>query len=294
MVSPASWPDQQWLDESVAILEGWGLVVELGAHATDRRGYMAGRDEDRLADLDDAFRDPGVRAIVTTRGGAGAYRIADGIDFAAVRRDPKPLVGFSDISFLQLPLLRHAGLVSIHGCLAGERATASVRHLLTRAEPRTVRRDPAATSAAIEVAGRATGPLIGGNLTAVAGSVGAGLPSLDGAILLIEAPRTPGLGLGLIDRQLTQLRRSGALNGIVGVALGLVSGFDGHVDRGWTVLDVLQDRLATLGVPVLGGLMVGHGGVGTDGAPDQDAVPIGATATLDTATGTLTVGPCVT
>ena len=88
LVSPASYPDQSWLDESVAILESWGLVAEVGRHAMDKHGYMAGTDADRIADLNEAFRDPGVRAVVTTRGGAGAYRIADQIDFAAVRADP--------------------------------------------------------------------------------------------------------------------------------------------------------------------------------------------------------------
>ena len=82
--------------ESVEVLESWGLRVDVGRHVLDEWGYMAGRDEDRLADLNDAFRDPTVRAIIATRGGAGAYRIADGVDFDAVRADPKPLVGFSD------------------------------------------------------------------------------------------------------------------------------------------------------------------------------------------------------
>jgi muramoyltetrapeptide carboxypeptidase len=100
----------------------------------DQWGYMAGRDEDRLADLNAAFRDPRIRAIVTTRGGAGAYRIADGIDFAAVGADPKPLVGFSDITNLHLALWEGARLAGVHGCLAGEQATSSVRTLLMEGE----------------------------------------------------------------------------------------------------------------------------------------------------------------
>ena len=80
---------------TMEILRSWGLRPELGAHVLDQWGYMAGGDEDRLADLNEAVRDPGVRAIVTTRGGAGAHRIADGIDFEALRVDPKPLVGLT-------------------------------------------------------------------------------------------------------------------------------------------------------------------------------------------------------
>lgn len=291
LVSPASTPTRQWLDESVAILESWGLAVEVGDHALDSWGYMAGRDQDRLDDLNDAFRDPGVRAIVCTQGGAGAYRIADGIDFDAVRADPKPLVGFSDITNLHLALWKHCRLTSIHGCLAGTRATTSVRHLLTTAEPLTLPRDPGAYSAAIEVPGCAVGPLIGGNLREVAGAVGVRLPDLRGAILFLEDERK--IGLGQVDRQLTHLTSSGALDGIAGIALGLFTGFDDYTDRGWTVLDVLHDRLATLGVPVLGGLMVGHGGVGADGGPDQFAATMGAITVLDATTGTLTIGACV-
>ena len=291
LLSPASFPTSEWVAESAAILQGWGLEVEVGDHALDRHGYMAGTDQARLADLNDAFRDPGVRAIVTTRGGAGSYRIADGLDVDAVRADPKPVVGFSDITSLHLALWHRCRLATVHGCLAGGRATASVRQLLMTTEPLTLRRDPDALSAAVEVPGRAAGPLVGGNLREVAGSVGVRLPSLAGAILFLEDVRT--VGLGQVDRQLTQLIRSGVLDGVHGVALGLFTGFDDVSDRGWGLLDVLHDRLGPLGVPVLGGLMAGHGGVGDDGGPDQDAVAIGAPAVLDTAAGTLTVGPCV-
>jgi muramoyltetrapeptide carboxypeptidase len=158
-------------------------------------------------------------------------------------------------------------------------------------EPVTITADPALLSAAVDLPGTAEGTLVGGNLTAVATSVGARLPDLDGAILLLEEPRTRGLGL--IDRLLTQLIRSGALDGVRGVALGLFEDFPDLTDRGWRLVDVLQDRLGGLGVPVLGGLLVGHGGLGDDGAPDQFAVPLGTTATLDTTTGTLTAHPCV-
>jgi muramoyltetrapeptide carboxypeptidase len=291
LVSPASSPSIAWLTESIAILESWGLIVEVGTHAMDQWGYMAGRDHERLADLNDAFRDPGVRAIITTRGGAGAYRIADRIDFDAVRRDPKPVVGFSDITNVHLALWKHAHLPTVHGCLAGPNAQASVHHLLTSNQPLTIIRDEAAYSAAVSVPGHATGPLIGGNLRETAGSVGVRLPSMEGAILFLEDERK--IGLGQVDRQLNHLIRSGSLDGIVGVALGLFTGFADYVDRGWTLLDVLNDRLGALGVPILGGLTLGHGGIGVDGGPDQFAATIGAAATIDATVGTLTVGPCV-
>lgn len=291
LVAPASFSSREWIDESVAILQNWGLTVEVGDHALDQWGYMAGRDQDRLEDLNNAFRDPGVRAVIAIRGGAGAYRIADGIDFDAVRADPKPVIGFSDITNLHLALWQHCRLATIHGCLAGDRAKASVRQLLMTTEPITLERDPDALSAAIDVPGHATGPLIGGNLSEVVGSIGAGLPNLNGAILFLEDFRT--MGLGRVDRQLTQLIRSGSLHGVRGIALGLFTGFDDYTDRGWNILDVMRDRLKQLGVPVLGGLELGHGGVGSDGGCDQFAASLGPTAVLDTKSGTLTIGPCV-
>lgn len=285
LVSPASWPEIAWLRESIEVLEGWGLRVDVAPHALDRHGFCAGRDEDRLADLNDAFADPEVRGIVTTRGGAGAYRIADFLDFDLVRADPKPLVGFSDITHLHLALWQHCRLGAIHGALAGSTAQASVRQLLMTTEPLTVHRHDAAVSAAISAPGRASGPLVGGNLTAVATSVGARLSGLDGAILFLEDLMHKGLGF--VDRLLTQLIRSGSLSGIAGIALGSFEGFRDIVDRGWTIVDVLRDRLGGLGVPIVGGIFAGHDLIGRHGGPDQVALPLGADANLDADAGSI-------
>ena len=115
LVSPVGFPAAGWVATVAATLSGWGLRPEVGPPALDQYRFMAGRDEDRLADLNDALRDPGVRAVVTTTGGAGAYRIVDGIDFAAVRADPKPVVGFSDGT--AAPIGTHAELDADRGTL---------------------------------------------------------------------------------------------------------------------------------------------------------------------------------
>ncbi|MFD4641560.1 LD-carboxypeptidase [Lentzea sp. NPDC058436] len=284
-MSPASFPEQEDLAESVRVLESWGLVVEIGEHALDRRGYMAGRDADRLADLNDAYRDPGVRALFATRGGAGAYRIAHDLDFDAVRADPKPLVGFSDITSLHLALWKHCRVTGIHGFLSGARSAASTRSLLMETEPAVLHRDPSAFTAAVRVGGAATGNVVGGHLGTLAWSVGTGLLDLDGTILFVEAPRA--VGLGHVDRQLTQLIRSGSLRGVRGVALGRFPGFEDYTDRDWSVLDVLRDRLEALDVPVAGGIDVGHG--------DQPlSLALGPVAELDADAGTLTIDQAVT
>lgn len=286
LVSPASWPDEEWVQTSIGILESWGLRVDVGAHALDRYGYCAGRDEDRLADLNAAFADHEVRGIVTTRGGAGAYRIADSLDFDLVRADPKSVVGFSDVTHIHLALWQHCGLGSVHGALAGPTASATVRQLLMTTEPLIVHRDESAFSAAAGTSGRASGRLIGGNLTAMATSVGTRLPSLDGMIVFFEDLRHKGLGF--IDRLLTQLILSGSLDGVSGVVLGSFEGFREVEDRGWTLIDVFQDRLATLDVPILGGIPAGHDIELSDGSPDQVSLPLGALAQLDADAGTIT------
>lgn len=282
LVSPASFPDATAVEDLTRLLSSWGLRVKVGKHVLDQRGYMAGRDADRLADLNAAFADPEIRAVITTRGGAGAYRILDGLDFDAIRADPKPLVGFSDITYLHLAIWRQCRVPGIHGCLVGPNASATVRHLLTSTEPSTHHRNPQMLSVAAEAPGHTRGYLVGGWLVALAGMVGAGLPDLTGAILLIEAERT--IGLGQIDRQLTQLIRSRALDGLRGITLGRFPGFEDYTDRGWNLIDVLRDRLTPLGIPILGGLEVGHG-------PDPHAVPLGTMAELNTDSGTLTLHP---
>jgi muramoyltetrapeptide carboxypeptidase len=94
----------------------------------EQHGFLAGRDDDRLADLNDAFRDPGVRAVVAILGGAGAYRIVDGIDFAAVRADPKPVVGFSHITHPHVASWAQTGLSNVHRWVGtGGRTDASAR-----------------------------------------------------------------------------------------------------------------------------------------------------------------------
>ncbi|WBQ02165.1 S66 peptidase family protein [Kribbella sp. CA-293567] len=284
LVSPASFPTVAGIEEARQILSSWGLRVEAGEHALDQFGFMAGTDVDRLADLNDALRDPGVRAVVTTRGGAGAYRIVDGIDFEAARRDPKPVVGFSDITNIHLALWQHSRVVGLHGMVFGVTGEATRRALMTT-EPIVLHRDPAARSAAVAVDGVASGFLIGGNLGAIAGQVGAGMPSLDGGILFFESLAGD---VASLDQVLFQLTASGALDGVRGIVIGHLTPISGAVEDSppAEIVELLQERLGRLGVPILGGLPLGHD-------PDPLVVPLGTTAFVDTAAGTLTVAPGV-
>lgn len=264
------------------MLESWGFKPRLATHARDQLGYLAGRDEDRLSDLNEAIRDPEVRAIVTTRGGCGSIRLLHGVDVDSLVADPKPLIGYSDITALHR--VWHAnGVPSLHGAAVGRHA--EVLNLALRGgTPPAVRRDPGQYGSCLSTGGRASGPLFGGNLEMLARSVGVLPFDLDGHVLLLEINRAAGLGM--VDRALTQLLMSGALDGIVGVALGWLTGFEEYEDRGWSILDVLGERLGTLRVPILSGLPLGHD-------PDPQVAPLGVPCTVDADGGVLTVSPAL-
>lgn len=260
-VSPASPCERADIEETAESLRAWGLEVDFGEHAFNRLNFLAGTDEQRPSDFNTALRDPQVRAIFATRGGKGSYRIADRLDFAAARRDPKFVVGFSDITILQLALWRHGIGGGVHGAFQhdedswpAEPRTASL-HAILMGDPSTVltSRDDEETSG-LTTSGTAQGRLVGGNLDMITTSAGWALPKLDGCILLIEAVN---MFLGQVDRQLSMLIKGGHLNGVAGIALGQFTDF--KPSGTWTVSDLLREHLGLLGVPILGGLPLGHG-----------------------------------
>jgi muramoyltetrapeptide carboxypeptidase len=285
LVSPAGPLRAQRLEAGLELLSSWGLTVTLGAHVYDRAGYLAGADADRAADLNDALTDPAVRAVICTRGGYGTQRILAQLSYDAVLDDPKLVVGFSDITALQLALWRYGRLPGVHGPGAawdttrtGAASAESLRRALFTDEPAVIAPRATEETAPVRTAGMARGTLLGGNLCLLTSTVGtADAPDLRGAILLLEEVEEPPYK---VDRMLLHLRRSGALDGIAGVAVGQFT----RCQDGWpvTVAEVLQDHLGGLGVPVLGGLPLGHG-------EDQLTVAVGVEAQLDADAGTLTV-----
>ena len=290
-VSPASTPERAAVEHAARYLGSLGLDVELAPHSFDSWGYLAGTDADRIADLNDALRDPRVRAVIATRGGKGAYRIADQVDTAAVRADPKLLVGFSEITVLHMALLARCGLAAVHGAcwppdVFGESTAASFEAAILSGDDIEVESRPSEPTSSLTTTGTVRGPLIGGNQDSVATAAGWALPSLDGAILLLEGENQR---LGHVDRQLTMLINAGHLRGVRGVAVGQYTNCepDSATQGDWTVLDVLRDRLAKLDVPILGGLPIGHG-------PNPMAVPIGTMAELNTDSGRLRIEPATT
>jgi muramoyltetrapeptide carboxypeptidase len=216
------------VERAAELLRRWDFEVDFGAHTFEKFHYLAGTDEQRLADLNEAIRDPSVRAIFATRGGKGSYRIVDGIDFAAARQDPKFLVGYSDITILHLAMWMHGIGGGLHGALreedeAGSDLRPSMYSLLTDAGSMILHTSSEEETAALTTTGLAEGVLLGGNLDMIATAAGWTLPRLTDSILLLEAI---GMGPGDVDRKLTMLRRGGHLDGVAGVTVGQFTEFE--------------------------------------------------------------------
>jgi muramoyltetrapeptide carboxypeptidase len=283
LVSPAGPVAEGRVQAAVRELTAWGLRPRVYPHALDRQGFLAGTDEHRAGDLNDALADPQIRAVLCTRGGYGVQRILQHLDYDAVRRDPKLVAGFSDITALHAALWNHTGLVSVHGPVAAqlehpERYSAAFKHALMSNESVQVKADTSEPTFSVRTSGVAEGRLLGGNLSMLCSSVGTPyMLDLDGAILLIE---DVGEAAYRIDRLLTHLRNCGILQRVAGVAVGqFTEPGDGNM-----IPAVLSERLSDLGVPVLGGLSIGHG-------QRNIAVPLGSHAVLDAHAGTLSVAP---
>ncbi|MDO0924909.1 LD-carboxypeptidase [Streptomyces sp. TG1A-8] len=284
VVAPSGPVPEERLQAGLDVLRGWDLDPVPAPHVLDRHGelgYLAGRDADRAADLQRAWCDPSVDAVLCARGGYGAQRMADLLDWDAMREaGPKVFVGFSDITALHQAFATRLGLVTLHGPAAAgvdllKNARAQEHLRATLFAPETVRTLTAAGPALAP--GRARGITLGGCLSLLASDLGtpSARPGARGGLLLVE---DVGEQPYRIDRMLTQLLRSGWLDGVAGIGLGSWSGCGPYE----ALRAVFVDRLGGLGVPVVEAFGFGHGA----GAP---TVPFGVAAELDAGAGTLTL-----
>lgn len=272
--------DLEQLSAGTEILGSWGLEVVPGAHLRDRHlGYLAGTDADRAADFQRAWLDPTVAAVICARGGYGVQRMIDLLDWDALRAaPPKALVGFSDITVLHETVAQRLGVPTLYGPM-GTGAT-FIADQPTAEHLRRTLFTPDSTLAVgcgtALVPGTAHGVTAGGCASLLAAERGTptARPSFAGTILLLE---DVGESPYRLDRILTQLIRSGALDGVAGIALGSWEDC-GPLEQ---VRQVMVDRLTPLGVPVSWELGFGH-------CPSTITVPLGLPATLDADAGTLT------
>jgi muramoyltetrapeptide carboxypeptidase len=258
---------------------GWEPIV--GPHATDRVGYLAGSDRDRLNDINRALRDPKIDAVWCVRGGYGLMRILAGIDYDALSRAPKAIIGYSDVTALHAAVQRKCRLVTYHAPTAREAMTDLSRDSLRRAVVEQIDSCGVALNAREINAGAAEGRLVGGNLAVLAALCGTPfMPDLSDGILILEDINEP---VYRIDRMLQQLKLAGAFNGCRAIAFGeCVKCPDDAGGGGRPFDEVLGEIAHSLGVPCLAGIPVGH-------IAEQWTIPLGAMATLDTATRAITV-----
>ena len=291
MVLPASMSfEADNLGRARAQLEALGFRVKIGAHALGRYGYLAGEDRDRAADINTMFADREVAGISCFTGGWGTPRLLPYLDYELIRRNPKVLIGFSDITGLLNAVHRKTGLVTFHGpnadSLYEPYTLANFRRAVMSADPLGVLPNPPKRETDLIDrenrvvtlrGGKASGRLVGGNLTLIASTTGTPYEiDTTGAILFLEDTHEE---LYRVDRMLTQLWLAGKLDRIAGFVFGRCT--DCPVEGPSLSLgEILRERFSH--VPSIQGLSFGH-------IEKKLTLPIGARATLDADAQTLTV-----
>jgi muramoyltetrapeptide carboxypeptidase len=293
LVAPSSLiPDRFDLALAEETITAMGLRPKAAPNLLKRHGYLAGEDKARAADINGMYGDDEVKAVFAVRGGWGAARLLPYLDFKTIRANPKMLVGFSDITALHMAFAAHAGFATIHGPTAGSSwgklSWDSFREIAFKGQAPTFRNPEATEDRLVQRnwrtrtirAGKASGRLLGGNLSVLSALIGTRyLPRFDGAILVLEDVDEAEYR---VDRMLTQLALSGILSSVAGVVFGQCTNCraSGPAVSGFTLSEVLQHHLEPLGVPVFQGALFGH-------VENQFSLPMGIRAEIDADTGTI-------
>lgn len=287
LISPASTPSStEKIEKAVSYLERLGYRVQVGEHAMDVHGYLAGRDEQRAGDLNGMLRDRNVKAIIAIRGGYGTPRFLSAVDYRAIRRNPKIIVGYSDLTALQMAMMKKTGLVTFSGPMAGVEMWNTIDPYTEEHFWRTVTSkskigalpNPEDEPSVPLRPGVVKGTLLGGNFSLLMSLMGTPyLPSLGGSILVLEdvdeAPHR-------VDRMFAQLRNAGILDRIAGLVLGKFSDCvptdpsKPHL----TIDQVVKEAAEWARCPILSNFQYGH-------IPRKLTVPFGLQARLDTKKG---------
>lgn len=284
IVSPARWLNEDALGKAVELFEKEGYRVKLGPASFLKDHQYAGTTEQRARELQEMFADETVNAIICARGGYGAIRVTDSLNYDIIRNNPKIFVGYSDITALHTSLLRMTSLVTFHGPMlksfSEERDQFSWHYLLevlSGGGPVDVQFPEDLMPVTLRK-GVAEGELFGGNLTLLINMIGTPWdfdPS--GKILFVEDIDEK---LYRIDRLLLHLKRSGKLDGISGLVVGEMKDiYDEEIPFGKTVEEIVMDVCKGTDFPIVANFPCGHG-------THQMTMPISIKARLDCTTRT--------
>jgi muramoyltetrapeptide carboxypeptidase len=252
--------------KAIRLLEDMGFSVTVGQSCHGQRGYLSGSDIIRAYDVNSMFQNPDIDAIVCLRGGYGAARILPMLDYNMIRDNPKPFVGFSDITALHCAFQVKCGLVTFHGPMAGAHWPVGLRENNSRSEwlramsetaPLGLMENPDGTPFEAFREGEAEGILTGGNLTVLNNLLGTEyMPDLDGKLLLLE---DVGEKPYRIDAMLTQLRNTGLIQKCAGFILGDFTDCGGDPSKPTLTLHEIFSELLPQGKPILQSVHAGHG-----------------------------------
>ncbi|WP_019413809.1 LD-carboxypeptidase [Paenisporosarcina sp. TG20] len=291
IIAPSSPPKLENLHRSLSFIENLGLKIKMGKHVEQVNGYLAGTDDERLADLHDMLKDPDVKAIICAGGGYGAARYADRIDYQLMAEQPKILWGYSDITFLHTTIGQFANIVTFHGpMLASDVGKDSFHDLSARMfnqlfEPSELHYSEEVSPLTTLVGGVSQGELVGGNLSLLVSALGTKYEiDTRGKLLLIE---DVGEEPYRVDGMLNQLRLAGKFADAAGIVIGDFSKPESTKRKvTLTLEEVFQYYFNDLSIPVVSGFKIGH-------CQPHFAVPLGVEARLDGHAKTLTILPGV-
>ena len=292
VIAPSSGVETEGFNKALQNMADLGFKTKVGKSARNIKGFLAGTDKERLDDLHQAFADKDVNAIWCVRGGYGAARFLPDLDFDLIKKNPKILIGYSDITALHLAIYQNTGLVTFHGPVAASTYSDYAKKHVVNAlmnpsapykielSPDNIAKESNLFKTETITKGKCRGKLVGGNLSLLTAMAGTpfGLHDTKGKILFTE---DVGEQPYRIDRMLTQLRQSIDMRQLAGIALGVFEDCNPKSNDTQSLMDVLKDRLGDLGIPVIYGLSFGH-------IRDQFTLPIGIEAELDTTNAMMT------
>lgn len=288
IIAPAFPPVPEKTEMGIVYLEEQGFNIIRGASLTGNYGYFSASDEQRIREINEAFTDPGVDAVICARGGWGALRLLDKLDYRAIKANPKMLVGYSDITFLQLAIWKQCAVPSFSGPMVAVEMGSGILDFTEKYfweqifnknsfYPISIKE----TGGEIWKNGSANGTLLGGCLSMMAHLLGTPYsPDYTNAILFFE---DVGEEPYKIDRYLAQLKQAAVFKKIRGLIIGEFIDCLDDREPSFSIEEILHHYVDDLDIPVIYNFPYGHG-------MRKVTMPVGVQAEIDTLAASIKFG----